>query len=120
MRRPVEGAPAPAAPQPANPLLDRPLTAEERAQFTAGFNRMPEIFRPQLMASLEVGTVGAARDAINEVIRQGRPAAAAQGAIVPAQGVAFEIHNAFSNMKFDRFMEILRAGIGSEIGRAHV
>ena len=102
--------PAPAAPQPANPL-DRPLTAEERADFTAVFNRMPERFRLQLMASLEVGTVGAARDAIDAVLREGRPAAAAQA---PAQGVAFEIHNAFSTMKFDRFMEILRAGIGSE------
>jgi hypothetical protein len=74
---------------------------------------MPEAVRPQLMASLEVGTVGAARNAIEAVLRIGRPAAAAQGAVVPAQGVAFEIHNAFANIKFDRLMEILRAGIGS-------
>jgi hypothetical protein len=97
---------------PANPL-DRPLTAEERIDFTAAFNRMPEAVRPQLLASLEVGTVGAARNAIEAVLRIGRPAAAAQAPIVPAQGVAFEIHNAFANIKFDKLMEILRAGIGS-------
>ncbi len=112
MRRPGEAGPQAPAPAPANPL-DRPLTAEERADFTAAFNRMPEAFRPQLMASLEVGTVGAARNAINEVLRQGRPAATAQAPIAPIQGVAFEIHNAFANIKFDRLMEILRAGIGS-------
>ena len=108
MRRPGEAGPQAQAAAPANPL-DRPLTAEERADFTAAFNRMPEAFRPQLLASLEVGTVGAARNAINEVLRQGRPAAAQ----APIQGVAFEIHNAFANIKFDRLMEILRAGIGS-------
>ena len=113
IRRPGEAGPQAQAAQaaPANPL-DRPLTAEERADFTAAFNRMPEAFRPQLMASLEVGTVGAARNAINEVLRQGRPAAA-QAPIVPIQGVAFEIHNAFANIKFDRLMEIFRTGIGS-------
>lgn len=112
MRRPGEAGPQAAAPAPANPL-DRPLTAEERAEFTAVFNRMPEAVRPQLLASLEVGTVGAARNAINEVLRQGRPAATAQAPIAPIQGVAFEIHNAFANIKFDRLMEILRTGIGS-------
>ena len=114
MRRPGEAVPAvqAQAQAPANPL-DRPLTAEERIDFTAAFNRMPEAVRPQLLASLEVGTVGAARNAIEAVLRIGRPAATAQGAVVPAQGVAFEIHNAFANIKFDRLMEILRAGIGS-------
>jgi hypothetical protein len=102
MRRPGEDGPAQANP------LDRQLTEAERAEFMATFNIMPQAVRPQLLASLEVGTVRAARDAIEAVLARNGPRRAPQPEPQLPQGLAFEVHNAFADLDLPKFMTVVR------------
>jgi hypothetical protein len=102
MRRPGEDGPAQANP------LDRQLTEAERAEFMATFNIMPQAVRPQLLASLEVGTVRAARDAIEAVLARNGPQRAPQPEPQLPQGLAFEVHNAFAELDLPKFMTVVR------------
>ncbi len=104
MRRPGEDGHAQANP------LDRQLTEAERAEFMATFNIMPQAVRPQLLASLEVGTVRAARDAIEAVLARNGPRRAPQPQPEPQlpQGIAYEVHNAFADLDLPKFMTVVR------------
>jgi hypothetical protein len=102
MRRPGEDEHAQENP------LDRQLTEAEREDFMAIFNIMPQAVRPQLLASLEVGTVRAARDAIEAVLARNGPRRAPQPEPQLPQGLAYEVHNAFAELDLPKFMTVVR------------
>ncbi len=115
---------------------NRPITPAEREYYLASLIRLPESERPQIINALEVGTIGAIRTAMNAILnrarqntqqarnlvqqqRQIREDLRRRAMVIPTinnftPGIAFEIHEEFKNLKFDKFINIIRTVIGRE------